>query len=811
MRHDGSPIEKVTPARIQLRLRPLRLAFLVRPDNKADLLKAIQANTCIWGGRFNPIIPVARRKLKRWHEHEQHLSSRDVVHGYLRAFEPDYVVEVHGGLADDIGLDKNKILSLDRVLSGTRANCVSYGIDVLDLYRELYQKEFQFVRRHPRTIVDPVADKREFMTFVSTCFGAFPRQEGVSHFGRNYRDVFDAQGVRVSASNLYDVYDAAFTPLRIGSEGLTYRRVQHAGLTLFLLDASSSWDLVEFWNLRAIGWKVLPVPAQWGSQLSAKLRVILTEELHFQNHTAHGRRSFRRVLLLKAHSVAQEQLLSLANELGGTDNRLVLQEWYPRMWHDDARDWDRAQRCEVSAEESDVDTTVSGGYVSFQPLAPKFVEKYSRDDHPRWANVVTIRPFSPDSEWGEIVPPTVDNIASLIRTTRREHVSICSEGFVLQCQHAGWTQRWFLPDGLSIFKAWLEKLGFTAELSGAGKIATQLLRSLGGPQGAGLIAHQEILEQLNRMAHGLVESAKEQTGDEKAEGIVSKPRVRGRTASVEKWLGLLKKVNGGADVVAKRQLESLVSRSVLRLGLKLSCTQCTQTNWYPLDELADQIKCERCLRFYPFPSTRAAKPDDWCYRTQGAFSVENYAQGGYAVALVLRFLTVIMHADVSWVPNIEIRGQNKVHFELDFAVWWKRGWETRADLLIGECKSFGQAFSKTEVDHARAIAQKFPGAVFVFSTLRHELEKAEKELLAKLVRSRRQSTANKSPRDALVLILTAHELMGSVAPPHCWKNKGGRFTAAAAAADRRPAGLSGLRELCRATQFLHLGMDDEGE
>jgi len=40
-----------------VRLRPIRFAFLVRPDDLSRTIEIFRVNTCLWGGKFNPIIP----------------------------------------------------------------------------------------------------------------------------------------------------------------------------------------------------------------------------------------------------------------------------------------------------------------------------------------------------------------------------------------------------------------------------------------------------------------------------------------------------------------------------------------------------------------------------------------------------------------------------------------------------------------------------------------------------------------------------------------------------------------------------------
>ena len=46
---------------LELTLRPLKLAFLIDPADPTALTEAIQINTFLWGGLFNPIIQVFRR------------------------------------------------------------------------------------------------------------------------------------------------------------------------------------------------------------------------------------------------------------------------------------------------------------------------------------------------------------------------------------------------------------------------------------------------------------------------------------------------------------------------------------------------------------------------------------------------------------------------------------------------------------------------------------------------------------------------------------------------------------------------------
>jgi hypothetical protein len=80
---------------VQIRLRPIRLAFLGPPDDKEALLEAITINSFLWGGMFNPIIPNYRRLPQNWFDGPtSDASAKAVLSGYLDASDPDFVVTV---------------------------------------------------------------------------------------------------------------------------------------------------------------------------------------------------------------------------------------------------------------------------------------------------------------------------------------------------------------------------------------------------------------------------------------------------------------------------------------------------------------------------------------------------------------------------------------------------------------------------------------------------------------------------------------------------------------------------------------------
>ncbi len=67
---------------VNIRLRPVRFAFMVRPEDRANLGKIFRINTCLWGGVYNPIIPSLHRVPAWWERHGVRFeSAKQIVNG----------------------------------------------------------------------------------------------------------------------------------------------------------------------------------------------------------------------------------------------------------------------------------------------------------------------------------------------------------------------------------------------------------------------------------------------------------------------------------------------------------------------------------------------------------------------------------------------------------------------------------------------------------------------------------------------------------------------------------------------------------
>ena len=85
----------------------------------------------------------------------------------------------------------------------------------------------------------------------------------------------------------------------------------------------------------------------------------------------------------------------------------------------------------------------------------------------------------------------------------------------------------------------------------------------------------------------------------------------------------------------------------------------------------------------------------------------------------------------------------------------------RPETVFGEAKSFGKvAFKKSNVDNMKLLAQRFPGSILVFATMREgtELSKGEINRIKKLAEWGRKYGEEREQTRAPVIVLTGTEL-----------------------------------------------------
>ena len=264
-----------------VRLRPVRVGLLVSPSDLASVRRFMRLNTCIWGGRLNPIIPIFDKEPEGWSHQRNRKRGLEVARNYINYFQPDMLVESEAGMAESLGwIDSISSIDIPRVVK--LAEFFSDGddqrtkfkgsIDVDHIFADLYEKEYQFERRHknPYVFFDPDIDAGGFFEAV---FGTYPNDKSLKFIPEGYRQVFEPDVLTSSP----DTYNKLILENYLGPNFLTHHALtdtihSRSDRTLYIFDPDNALDLLDFWNYRYANTPVIPVNLAWLDHCSDLIR-----------------------------------------------------------------------------------------------------------------------------------------------------------------------------------------------------------------------------------------------------------------------------------------------------------------------------------------------------------------------------------------------------------------------------------------------------------------------------------------------------------------------------------------------------------
>ncbi len=772
----------------------------------------MRACACLWGGFYNPIIPVFRSAPKEWREPQNRTRGYAVARGYVDFFEPDVFVEAEEGLLEAAGLQHaqittpvhpNVVTLRDFFASvGSRQEAEpAFGLDVFDVFKDLYRTERRFELREAR---DAVLVRRLPGTgLAEAVFGVYPSGGDLAYISEGYVDVFQPTKAACDPQTWTKVYQSgAITPLRATRHGLDVERRRHDDLILFVFNPTRATDLIDLWNLRLEPRPVIPVPEPWCETLRDCLQEIVADEHRPLQGNPHG--VMHHTTLEFARSIGEERSQNIAAELcaGLPQRALICKYWRNRIWEPVSNQRiERNRRLTVTAQERRTTLVVreqDGISTSFRTLTPTFASRFGGHEI-RWVNALrTNAYYSLPTSIALTLPFNVqDRHWPKHRYFFAPNPLIGSEGWVFGQRYQDWTESIALLRHDEAIVQSLERWKISAGSSEPGFIARQMLEHLGGLINAHLLADPKVIKLLNKMAGGL---RRRSNATETVEETFER-----RTVPIREWQNLVEKIK--ARSLAALSVEDFTKRNIIRLGLETRCPNCQAINWHGLDTVSYSLNCERCLNTYSFPQAGLKdRNENWAYRVVGPFSVPDYGRGSYGALLALRFLNIVNAPDVemtfSTALNLTFDGINA---EADYVAWFSQKGSHR-DMppkpIVGEAKSIGNKdlIKPKDIEQLMKIGRKLPSVILVVSVLRETFTATEKQLLAKLVQWGRRADAYGHAVNPVIL-LTGRELFLRGSLNKVWEALGepySRFT------DHQHTAT--LTNLADATQQIHLDL-----
>lgn len=721
-------------------LRPIRLAFLIQPNKKQSYLRAVRVSSSLWSGRYFPIFPIHKKFTRNFRfEYQLHENPINFYSKSIENFDPDYVV-----VDENLDYDFIKNIKGDRVsisLNELEESLISgeskYGISLEDILISLKETEFKYNRNDDLKIVLPKVNENDL--FTATLFGSssnsnIKKLKSIP-FPKKYISFPQVSQHNFSVfANENSLHFLKVCNLDIYPIGNPFWTSQTA---VYILDPNRLNDLINFWNLRALGWHLTAVP------FNSYQDHFYTELIKSQQKEFVTRGGFDdRIKVLGNKYIDRSVISNIQSHLNSIQavegkNISYSQHWWiPRFWYDKNHlNHDKSASVLIRSKVVKHTLNLNEKQIRIPVLSPEFGKKYIRHNEPRFVNEVSYEFDDVEVKYAQIIPAIPSKeLDIIIKGSGFSQWRFSENGMFFLSKTNDDYLNFSIPKARDIFEKWFKEKGFSIQHSAVGKLSNQLFRNIGGIYGTNFFATQGILPILSLFENGKIVKKKTLFGE------LSKQRQYFRHRNL----------NG---IVSQ-----LIDKNIIQFGVELQCTLCNQHSFYTLAEFQEVVKCAVCHNRF---NTPAHNPDDisWSYRGIGTFSRNNKSEGIISVLLTLRFFRICLQTDsITPLLNFEIHKDEKIENEVDFALFYskyKNGHST-PDLFFCECKTEID-FGRKDIERMEKLAKLFPGSVLVFATLKDQLSEIEKKMISTLAKKFRKGLGSRPINP--ILILTKNELM----------------------------------------------------
>jgi hypothetical protein len=213
---------------IDVKVRPIRLAYLVDPNNGTQVREAIRLSSTLWGGSYFPIIPVHKRMPATWKDAPLKAPlAKQVTLGYVDAFDPDvfvqYAKEVPGYLSE-LGREIIKPDDIWEPLETGGDLSPKFGLGIFELLKDVFEEHFKYKSKYPVRVVLPRIPT-ELALFWSSLFGEIPSKLRAI-IEKHYREPLEMEVVDVLPEKLPELLrENLLFPRRISQLGLKHSGV----------------------------------------------------------------------------------------------------------------------------------------------------------------------------------------------------------------------------------------------------------------------------------------------------------------------------------------------------------------------------------------------------------------------------------------------------------------------------------------------------------------------------------------------------------------------------------------------------------
>jgi hypothetical protein len=694
-------------------VRPTRFALIVRADAVETVRQAVSLNTVLWGGIYNPIVPV---------------DPVDEAIGLLNEFDPDRLVNLTGG---ELPGDLTRIWTVESDISAAESRAgkrvLRLGTSILPILHELYEPGAPRSRPSRIAVFEPSPEHEGWSDYVTVVAGSF---QHVPPLDVDFRRLF------VEALRAHTIPFHPDTPRRLGA--LT-TPIQVTGYSLgglgsaanvsthvvFVGDHQNIRDLVDFWNLRATRRSTWFLPV---AKHETHLR--FAKEIIHSGQYAINPQVQNSADIQKGRSITDEDFRRIGEWIQSTVGvRVGLRTWHPHYGRQLDRYVGDIHVDELEAAKGrefavvDEDNHVS----PIRLVPPPFAEEVLRSsEYASWQ--VGLQISGPARNDVIFQFPCEKSVERVVRRQFIGHhtARLGRAGVVVEGKWFDETLRMIPVKTTDVFYALFSDAGFDAQPSQPGRYAEIIIEKMGSLHfDCRVFKFRGVREVIRRLSNGST-----LTQGNMRDIIRSEEQDQfGRNWRSDLYDDLIIRAGRRHPPDFSDIFQVLLERRVIRPGFTMRCDACNGEDWYHISEFGETYTCRFC-----FSERRVnfARQREWQYRSDGPFRMPDGAFGSLSVILsIWRFADFGSLGQGRYLTSTEItRRSDRTGFEIDYAyLSMSRPWSTDYELVLGEAKGF-EDLDENDVRKMREVCDGFRQRPWLaFSTLKDTFSEAERQLL----------------------------------------------------------------------------------
>ncbi len=682
---------------VHQRLRPRRYAFLIRDGDSEAAMQAVSLNTAIWGGIYNPIVP---------------LMPADECHGLLREFDPDKLINLTN---EDLNAElqhkyehriipQNELVTRD-YRSGKKH--LQLGFNMVPILRQIYQSETKSLVGPSRASLISTGAGDGWPEYVGFVFGTFSYlpQSDIDLL-ENFKKALRPQEVLLDPANFPSNLSEMVNPIQLTRYGLQSfsRLARFSSHIIYIGDHRNLTDLIEFWNIRTTGRTIVFVPMASYKSWEQLVRLVADQGRYPINPQLENSAD-----LQKAPSISDDVFREVCDWIATLDiGRLPGRNWRPTFG--DSIDYYVGDIHPVDVESQtseEISILQDAQMTPVKLIVPNYIKDGPYRDGYNWSIEISM-----DGSWNNDFTFAFPAELEVEKVVRRSTITsgechIGRNGLVIK-QHS-FTGRLYLRPARTedVFFALFKQFGFEAEPSEPGRYADQIIRKMGQLEFDcrvfKLRGLRQILDELSKgstLTKGnMYQFVMSQTPD--------KYGTNWRPDIYEDIFG----GGAGRGTDFTNVFNTLLEKKIIRPGFTLKCPRCYAEDWYHISEFHEEYTCRFCFTAQPvnFGSLR-----DWQYKADGLFRLPDSARGSIAVILSLwRLNHLHSMAEARYLTSVNLKEvEANQYFELDYAFLKMGFMDTSYELVLGEASRFGD-FIESDIQKLRHLSEKFDESPFL--------------------------------------------------------------------------------------------------